>query len=144
MSLAEWTMTFVKHKDIIKQQLVSLQEKNGIVHAVYKGDKKHDYFIFEKIPDFKTIEDASRKSDADANYSINVVCYNTSENLKVLIHHWKEFSTHSRLLFYFVNPKSQTDVKWILNPWLHSRISDSDSLETGLKSMFSMVEEWRG
>ena len=144
MSLTEWTTTFVKHKDMMKQQIVSLEEKHGIVHVVMKGDKKQDYFVFEKIVDMKHVDDAGKKSDADQNYSINVVCYNTSENLKLLVQHWKECAAHTRLLFYFVNPKSLTDMKWTINPWLHNRISDHASLENGLKSMASMVDEWKG
>lgn len=144
MSLSEWTVTFIKHKDMIKQQIVSIEEKHGVFHVVMKGDKKQDYFVFEKFVDTKQVEDAGKKSDADPNYSLNVVCYNTSENLKLLVQHWKECAAHTKLLFYFVNPHSTTDVKWTINPWLHNRISDPASLETGLKSMFSMVEEWKG
>ena len=143
MSLAEWTITFVKHKDMMKQQIISLEEKNSIVHVSLKADNKQDYLVFEKTFDFKKVEDVCKKSDADSHYSVNVVCYNTQENLKFIIQHWKEFASHQRLLFYFVNPKSMTDIKWVINPWLHNRISDAASLETGLKSMFSMVEEWK-
>lgn len=144
MSLSEWTTTFIKHRDMMKQQIVSLEEKQGVVHVLMKGDKKQDYFVFEKTVDVKHLEDASKKSDADPNYSINVVCYNTSENIKLLVQHWKEIAMHTRLLFYFVNPNSATEIKWTINPWLHNRISDHATLEAGLKSMASMVEEWNG
>ncbi len=144
MSLTEWTITFLRNKDIIRQQLVSVEEKGHVVHAVYKREKKQDSFCYETLDDLSDILSAAKKSDADSNYSINIVCYNTQHNLALLILHWQQFASHQRLMFYFVNPNSQTDTKWILNPWLHNRISDPKNLATGLKSMFSMVEEWKG
>lgn len=147
MSLTEWIITFVKHKDMLKHQLQSIAEKDGMVHAVFKDSKVQDYFVLEKHADATTLMhvlDAAKKSDADLNYSVHVVWYNTQANLKALITHWQQCASHQRLHFYFVNPKSSTDIKWIINPWLHNRISDSSHLEVGLKSMFSMVEEWKG
>ena len=144
MTLTEWTITFLRNKDIIKQQLTSVEEKKHVVHALYKGEKRQDSFCYEALNDLNDILTAAKKSDADPNYTINVVCYNTQHNLTILIQHWQQFASHQRLMFYFANPKSLTDTKWILNPWLHNRISDQKNLATGLKSMFSMVEEWKG
>lgn len=144
MSLAEWVITFVKHKDMLKHQLQSIAEKDSIVHAVFKDNKMQDYFILEKSNDLSGVFDATKKSDADSNYSVHVVWHNTQANLKELLTHWQHCAAHQRLHFYFVNPKSSTDIKWVINPWLHNRISDEKNLEAGLKSMFSMVEEWKG
>ncbi|MEK6867452.1 MAG: hypothetical protein AABX98_01380, partial [Nanoarchaeota archaeon] len=131
MTLTEWTIIFVKHRDMMKQQIVSLQEKSHVVHAVYKGEKKQDSFCYEKLDDLGDILTAAKKCDADPNYSINVVCYNTQHNLTILIQHWQQFASHQRLMFYFVNPKSLTDTKWIINPWLHNRISDAKNMAAG-------------
>lgn len=144
MSLTEWITIFLRNKDMIKQQIVSVEEKNHIVYVSYKGDKKQDSFCYEKEIALSEIISAAKKSDSDPNYSLNVVCYNTPVNLQILIDHWQEFANHQRLMFYFVNPTSLTDIKWIVNPWLHNRVSDQKSLVTGLKSMASMVEEWKG
>ncbi|MBI5002938.1 hypothetical protein HZC31_06110 [Candidatus Woesearchaeota archaeon] len=144
MSLPEWITIFLKNKDMMKQQILHIEEKGHIVHITFKGDKKQDSFCYEKLGDLHEILAAAKKSDSDPNYSVNVVCYNTTANLQVLIDHWQQFATHQRVMFYFVNPKSLTDIKWIVNPWLHNRIGDEKSLVPGLKSMASMVEEWKG
>lgn len=143
MTLKEWTVAFIRGKDAIKQQLVSLDEGKTI-HAKYKDNKLQEYFMLEKLDDLHEVFAAAKKSDADPLYSVHVVCYNTQHNLKQLVLHWKECALHQRLFFYFANPDSQTETKWVVNPWLHSRVSDDKKLENGLKSMFSMVEEWKG
>jgi hypothetical protein len=142
MTLKEWAVAFIRGKDAIKQQLVSIDERATLL-AKYKDNKVQEFFAKEQIDDLHDVFAAAKKSDADALYSVHVVCYNTEHNLKQLIFHWKECAQHQRLFVYFVNPQSQTETKWVVNPWLHSRVSDDKKLETGLKSMFSMVEEWK-
>ncbi|MFA6888118.1 MAG: hypothetical protein WC254_01325 [Candidatus Woesearchaeota archaeon] len=142
MTLKEWIIAFIRGKDAIKQQLVSLNE-GTIVHAVYKDNKTQDFFAKETLDDLHDVFVAAKKSDSDPLYSVHVACYNTSHNLKILVQHWKEYVAHQRLFFYFVNPDSTTEIKWVVNPWLHNRISDDKKLEIGLKSLFSMVEEWK-
>jgi len=45
------------------------------------------------------------------------------------------------LSFYFINPFSKLDEKWIIFPHTHHRICDPDSLQTGLRTMSEMVDE---
>lgn len=142
MMLKEWTVAFISAKDAIKQQLLSIDEAKP-VHAKYKDNKMQDYFILEKLDDLHEVFAAAKKSDSNGLYSVHVVCYNSEHNLKQLILRWKECALHQRLFFYFVNPDSQTETKWVINPWLHSRVSDDKNIELGLRSMFSMVEEWK-
>ena len=144
MSLIEWITLFLRNKDMIKQQILHIEEKGHIVHITYKGEKKQDSFCYDTLHDLNEVFSAAKKSDTEPTYSVNVVCYNTAANLQMLIDHWQQFATHQRLMVYFVNPTSHTDIKWILNPWLHNRIGDQKSLVAGLKSMASMVEEWKG
>ena len=144
MTLQEWTITFVKNKDLIKQQLTSVEEKSGVVHTTYKDGKKQEYFMYEKDDDLGKILTALKEAEKDVLLSIHVVCYNTTKNLDVLLKNWQTFAAYQRLTFYFANPKSLTDTKWIINPWLHNRVSDAKNLANGLKSMASMVEEWKG
>ncbi len=143
MTLQEWIIAFIKGKDAIKQQLASLNH-NATIHALYKDNKSQEFFAKETLDDLHDVFAAAKKSDTDALYSVHVACYNTEHNLNVLIQRWKECAIHQRLFFYFVNPDSQTELKWVINPWLHSRVSDDKKLESGLRSLFSMVEEWKG
>ena len=103
MSLAEWIITFVKHKDMLKHQLQSITEKDGIVYAVFKDNKVQEYFVLEKhaaASELASVFDAAKKSDAVPNYSVHVVWYNTQANLKALIEHWQQCASHQRLHFY--------------------------------------------
>lgn len=144
MNLTDWTITFVKNKDVIKQQLTAVEEKGGAIIASYKDGKKQEYFMHEKEEDFTKIETALKQTENNAAISIHVVCYNTPKNIDFLLKHWNTCVAYQRLTFYFINPKSITETKWIINPWLHNRVSDAKNLATGLKSMASMVEEWKG
>lgn len=144
MSLTEWVIIFIKHKDILKNNLQNIEQKQGVVHAIFKDGKRQDFFIFEDIIDILPLLETAKKTDADINYSIHALCYNTKQNLKLLIENWQLCTQYQRLSFYFVNPKSSTDTKWVVNPWLHNKISEHKKLEAGLNSMFLMVEEWKG
>ena len=62
---------------------------------------------------------------------------NTEENLDYLIAHWKDFITFSKLKIMFVNPI--VNEQWSLFPKTHDAISDKESLQTGLTSLFSSV-----
>jgi hypothetical protein len=143
MTLLEWTLTFVKQKDIIKQQFLSIEQKEHRVHALGKDGSMHDYFVLEKLDHLTPVFDAAKKSDTDPTYYIHLVCYNSKKNFQQLLTHWQQLITHQRLTMYLVNPTSKTETKWIIKPWLHHKISDSASLETGLKSLFETVEEWK-
>lgn len=143
MTLFEWTMTFVKQKDIVKQQFQVIEQKGNTVHAVGKDGSIHDYFVLEHLEKISSLSDAAKKSDADQKYFVHVVSYNTKKNLQQLLQHWQQLIIHQHLTMYFVNPTSQTETKWIVKPWLHHKISDPSSLETGLKSLFETVEEWK-
>lgn len=143
MDLLNWTQTFVKQKDIIKQQLLSIEHKGNLVHTVGKDSQVHDYFVLEHLEQLSSLSVAVEKSDADQRYFISLVCYNTKKNLQYLQQHWQQLITHQRLTLFFVNPTSQTETKWILKPWLHHKITDPSSLATGLKSLFETVEEWK-
>ena len=89
MSLTEWITLFLRNKDMMKQQILHVEEKDHIVHITFKGEKKQDSFCYDKLADLSDIFAAAKKSDSDPNYSVNVVCYNTPTNLQVLIDHVK-------------------------------------------------------
>jgi hypothetical protein len=57
----------------------------------------------------------------------------------MLVDNWDKLIKFPSLTLYFVNPFSKLDKKWLINPYVHSKICDDKSLKTGLKSMFEMV-----
>ncbi len=141
MTLTEWTLTFIKHMDVIKQHVASIVVSGSIISVMEKNNKKQDYFVLPRLDNLFNLFSAAAKSDIDQNYAVFLVCANTIDNFKVLIQNWVKFASHQRLTIYFVNPVSNTDTKWVIKPWLHNKISDPESLEVGLKAIFDMVEE---
>jgi len=127
MTLKEWTVHFVKNKDLLQKKLVSYEEKDNIIAFHFKNVDKEYLLVenlnesvlsFVKHPGFK-----------------NVVCSAKKENLKFLIDNWTELKKIENFNFIFVNVRN--NVCWIINPFVHNKICDDSSLILGLKSMYS-------
>jgi hypothetical protein len=126
--LADWTINYVKNKDLTFKKLVKYIEraKDDYIDFEFK-DKSVAHFITDKISD--KIFDAIK----DHVYKV-IVCPNTDENFKFLIKHWNKLSEIKSLSILFVNLKLND--KWIINPHTHSMIADPESIESGLRTMF--------
>jgi hypothetical protein len=124
--LKEWTVAYIKNKDMTTKRLVKTEEKKECVEAQYK-DKTVAHYIVEKLNDalFSSIENTTWKT---------IVCLNTEDNLEFLTKHWDRFSKINNLTMIFVNLK--THEKWIINPKLHAMIADPAAIKTGLRTMF--------
>jgi len=126
--LKEWTVQYVKNKDLAFRKLVKFEddEKNNIINFHFK-DKDNKHYILEKL-DEKII---SLINNSDWK---TIVCLNIDENFDFLIKHWDKLSKIHNLNIIFVNLK--TSEKWLINPKLHSMIADPDSIRIGLRTMF--------
>jgi hypothetical protein len=129
MNLAEWTINYVKHKDSFQKKLKDYKQDQDVVEFNF-SDKKHHYLISEKLE--VSLLERIKKYDWKT-----IVCLNTEENLKVLIDNWKKFVGVDKLFVLFVSEKGG---KWIINPKTHEAISDPESLNLGLKSMYDAAE----
>ncbi|MBC8501042.1 MAG: hypothetical protein H8D38_04740 [DPANN group archaeon] len=127
MTLKEWTVHFVKNKDLLQKKLVSFEEKDDLIVFHFKNVDKEYLLVenlnesvlsFVKHPGFK-----------------NVVCSAKKENLKFLIDNWTELKKIENLSFVFVNVRN--NACWIINSFVHNKICDDSSLVLGLKSMYS-------
>jgi len=124
--LMEWTITFVKNKDLTFRKLVKYTEKDDHIEFEFK-DKKVMHFIIEKLSD--------RMFDIIKNFENKViVCPNVEDNFKFLIKNWDKLANTKNLSFVFVNMKIND--KWIINPHTHSMIADPETIESGLRTMF--------
>jgi len=126
--LYDWTLSYVKNKDLTMRKLVKCIEhpKEDSIEFEFK-DKKVMHFVLDKLSDkiFELIKNHEHKA---------ITCLNTEENFKFLIKEWKKLSGIRNLSFVFVNLKIND--KWIINPHTHSMIADSSSIESGLRTMF--------
>jgi hypothetical protein len=126
--LADWTVNYVKNRDLTFRKLVKYKEqtKDDYISFEFK-DKTIAHFIIDKLTD--KIFDSIKSCD----YKV-VVCPNVEENFKFLIKNWKRLSDTKNLSFLFVNLKIND--KWVINPHTHSMIADPASIESGLRTMF--------
>lgn len=132
--LKEWTIEYIKHKDILKKSIVELKA-NHVIHVKTK-DREQVYVV---IPDVESFQEAIDYAEKDT--WVVVVCYNTRKNLEALIKNWQTLAKYAKLSTIFANPDSHLDKKWLLYPSTHNKICDPKNLKAGLESLFAMVEE---
>ena len=135
LELKEWLVLFIQHKDIFQKKIVKIEEKEGFVIAEYK-DHTHYFAILPKITEISFLDNYKDKQ-------ISVITCNTKDNLNARIGFWQKLAELQMLSIYFVNPHSNTDKKWIIYPFTHSRISEHGALKLGLQTLFESVEEYK-
>jgi len=130
--LIDWIVRFLENKDVIRKNISKIEknEKGFVVH--YKNGVKN--FVVEKNLN-REILDKIKQSD-----TVKVITINNKENTKFIIDKWKELAKFSSLNIYLINPFSKADKVWIIHPYIHDKICDSNSLELGIKTMAEMVE----
>ena len=135
--LVDWTVNFVKNKDVISKKIEQIENgKDGFdLHVKYK-DKEQYFIILPKIGDINSI---IQKINTSAYLSI--VTLNSKGNFEAMLKNWNRLAEFRLLNIIFINPFSEGDKKWGISPYIHNRICDESSLESGLKSMFETVEQ---
>ena len=132
--LTEWAINFINHKAAIKNDLKKIVEDKIGIKAIY-DDKEVLVIIEPFIEDFDSLYNKIEKDQ-----HISLILFNTIENFDIILEKWKRFIDLDKLTIYFVNMFSNTEIKWIVKPYLHNKITEEKALKTGLKSMFNMVE----
>ena len=134
--LVEWTIHFIKNKDIISKKIENIENgKDGFDLSVKYKDREQYFTIIPNIVDIDSI--IQRISN---DYYFSIVTLNSKENFEIILKNWNKLIHFKFLNIIFVNPFSEIDKKWIIFPHTHHKICDESSLENGLKAMFKMVE----
>jgi len=136
-NLADWTINFLKNKDILLKKISSIDKdsKESDLIVSYKDSKKHHFFILENLNDINQLLD---KFEYDFYFSI--ITINSKENLDILLENWEKLSPFENLTIYFVNPFSLLENKWVVQPHTHDKVSEPESIKSGLKTLFSSVD----
>ena len=133
--LADWVTHYLKHKDVFTERIekISETEKGLLVHNKDGSEKivLIEPFLNEFKPKLAGLE----------GKDIAIVVFNSRENFNAMLNDWNDIAKFEKLTIIFVNPFSMMDTKWVLSPYFHNRIADPVSLKSGLKSIFSSVEE---
>ncbi|MBU1202131.1 MAG: hypothetical protein KJ583_05795 [Nanoarchaeota archaeon] len=126
IKLEDWTIHFVKNKDLIARKLINYEEKEGFILFHFK-DKDVKYYVKEHL-------DATILSLIKEDCFKTIVCLADKKNLDFLIDNWDLFKGIETLSLLFV--RMSDNAKWIINPFVHSKICDDSALKLGLTSMY--------
>ena len=135
-ALIEWFIGFIKHKDIVQDNLKDIEKDKGGYDLKLIYQDKEEYVIV--VPFVKDSNELLDKIDKEKR--ISVVLFNSKDNFNMLLDNWKKLINFDKLTIYFANMFSASETKWIIRPYMHNMISEEASLKKGLKSMFGMVE----
>lgn len=134
--MTEWAKRYIENKDIIAKKIVSI-EKTDLGLLVKYSDRE---LTVISAPFIKDVDALLQKIQNIPNYRTLVVL-NSPENIDLVVKNWDRFvSLGAKFNIYFVNPFSKTEKIWIICPYTHNFIADTDSLALGLKTMSENVE----
>jgi hypothetical protein len=130
--ILEWAEGYLRHRDLVLNRMRDMKiERGRIVIANKDGSTE----VATALPELS-------KMDIDSVKLPTIfVTLNRKENLKFLTDSWKAISAVKEISIIFINPDSELETKWIIRPYVHSRVCDDSSLKIGLKSMFETVDE---
>jgi len=126
VTLREWAEIFIRHRDLAQKRLSSLEPSPRGFVLTYKDGSRKEVLVQDHL------SSSSLSSDV-----VMVVCLNTSENVGVLTRDWKVFSSYPDLVVVFAHPAANE--KWLVKPWLHSRVADESSLAQGLRALHESI-----
>ncbi|MFH0868213.1 MAG: hypothetical protein V1831_02785 [Candidatus Woesearchaeota archaeon] len=132
--LADWSIRFLENKDIIKKEIVSVEKSKGGFDFIIHCKDKVKYFVIMPILE-NGIFDRIKNEDA-----FGIIALNNLANIRFVVSEWKKLTEFKLLSIYFVNPFSTLDKVWVIIPYIHDKVCDTASLDTGLKSMAEMVD----
>ncbi len=140
--LSEWMFNYIKNRDLITKKIEKIEEymNKSYIFVKYK-DKKQIFFIEPEITNIdETLENInSAKKETDSEWS-SLIVLNSLNNLKAMQDNWKTLSKDTKFSIMMINPFSVLDKKWIISPYVHSKITEPKTLKQGLKAMFDSVE----
>jgi hypothetical protein len=124
MDLAEWTVLYVKHKDLLARKLTGHHVEGAKMVFDFKDHRMHAY----------AMETLSVPEQLEGKTLITTL--QREENIDFLLKNWTAFAKHAGLTVIFVNPSKNE--KWFIVPHTHSQIADPD-VELGIRSLAENV-----
>ena len=85
-------------------------------------------------------EDADTIINTFQGKPFTLIVYNSIANVDFTIKNWEKLIKLKELTIIFTNPDSLQDRKWILNPYVHDKITEPKALRAGLISLFGTVD----
>jgi hypothetical protein len=118
MDFSEYVVTYLKHKDLIKRQIVTIHPKiNDEIKIEYKTK----------------IETLSIQPELTQIKGTIIATKNEQPNVLKLLELWSK-AVEKNVQIIFLDEKNHT--KWIIFPKHHDKISEKKDLEKGILSIF--------
>lgn len=116
MDYVEWTEIFLKNKDLLKREIVSIETKADtlLIHKKHK-DKTWDEIAYA-LGDTAITQTLTDKKTW-------IVLSDTKESVEHVIERWDTLKAKQDLTILFVNLR--TDTKWAVNPFTHAKIAEN-------------------
>jgi hypothetical protein len=124
VDLREWTVLYVKHRDVLARKLQGCAEKDGKLVFTFKDHELHAYAM-------ETLAVPPNVSGKTL-----VTTLNTVANQDFLVKRWDEFSRIPHLTVVFVHPVKNE--KWFIVPHTHAQIADPN-IALGIKALSENV-----
>lgn len=138
MDLVSWAQIYLKHQDLLRKEIVSIEKQETKDEKKLLITKKKTQEVWLVADTLKSLQ-LNDKSTEEKNKITGIITYNTKENFSSLLTLWNALcETHYKLIF--ANPK--TNERWVLVPLHHNKIADEESFQLGLESMFSSISEY--
>lgn len=128
--LLEWTIFFVKNKDILKKEIKDYKILKNYIEFDY-GDRKHTYYVYPQL-NSELIEHSTKDT-------ATVVCLNKKENLKFVVDNWDKIIKNKKFSIVFVHMSSNQ--RWIIYPYTHNMITEKSALKSGLQTLFEQIPQ---
>ena len=132
--MVDWVIHYLRNKDIVAKNIVSIDTVQEGLLVKYKNSEQ----FYKLLPSIVDCNEIIQKIKEHPNFAL--VLLNSRDNFQIITQNWKRFIDFQQFTILFINPFSQLDTKWIINPYIHNKICDNASLLTGLKSIFGTVE----
>jgi len=131
--IVDWSIRFLENRDTIKREIDNIEkDKDGFDIIINYKDKIKCFIISLTLG-------GGIINRIKNNSHYGIFALNNPTNIRFIVSNWKQLVEFRFLNIYFINPFSGSDKVWIICPYIHDKICDRTSLESGLKSMAEMV-----
>ncbi len=133
-TLKEWALMYFKNRDIMLQKIDKIDEKDeSIIISNNDGSMNH-VEVKEFVDDLEIVVNTFKDKSG------TLVMFNNKDNLDFVIDNWQKLIELKELTLIFVNPESLQEKKWIINPYVHDKVTEPKSLRAGLIALFTTVD----
>jgi len=132
--LRDWFITYLKNKDLFKNEIVSVKHDVEGFDFVVHYKNKDKFYVIVGNPAVECIQKLLEKEN------VGLVFLSNKDTIRFVCVNWKQLKSHLALQIFFVNPLSNNNTVWSICPNIHDRISELGTLDAGLHALAEFVD----